>query len=143
MVATVVETNEVEKWLFSTLSLDSIMLALIGSRIYESVAPPETDYPYVVYQYSGGHDVQGIPSVRVMTRTEYLVKAITNEPNSDALVSVVKRIDELLHGASGAVGATGYVLSCVRVHPVSLLEIDAGIQYRHRGGVYQIQVQPQ
>ena len=52
------------------------------------------------------------------------------------------RIDELLHGVRGSIPGLS-VLSCVREAPVAYAEIENGIQYRHLGGLYRLQVRPE
>lgn len=139
----IVETFEIEQWLYGLLSLDSQMDTLIDGRVFVDMADQGTIFPYVVFSFMAAHDVIVVGGVRVMTAAVYQIKAITDQANADVLAPIAKRIDELVDGQSGVVGSTGRILAAVRQSPVAMSEEDSGIQYRHRGGLYRIWAQPQ
>lgn len=133
-------------WLRATLAADSTLVALIGGagspRIYDAPAPESAAYPYVVYKpYTPGRDLAVIGGIRVWSELLYIVKAVHRaESYADPLQTLAERIDALLHRASGAVTG-GQVIACVRVSPLELPELKNSVNYRHLGGVYQLQVQ--
>jgi hypothetical protein len=126
-----------ETWLYSKLSADATLLGLVSTRIYGYVAPPQTTYPLVIYQYQAGHDVGGVSAVRIMSQEVYVVKAVGRDTSFSTLKPIAKRIDELLHRASGST-ADGQVLACVREQPFRMVEVEDGIEYRYLGGIYRI-----
>lgn len=135
MVATF-ELDDVETYIYSKLSADTTLASLIAGRIFDGIADQGTEFPYVVYNFQSGHDVNEVYGRRVMTAATYLIKAIDNRPNTTRLIPIVKQIDALINGQSGSVGATGTILAAVRQSPVAMPEEDGGVQYRHRGGLY-------
>lgn len=134
------ETTLIDQWIEATLSAASAVTDLVGTRIYADVAPPNIEYPFVVYQLQSPDDVRGVSSARILTSTLYVVKAVSIGTNFNALQPVVEAIDGVLHQASGPVTG-GQVLACVRERPFRLVEVNEGNTYRHLGGEYRIQVQ--
>jgi len=126
-----------DAWLYSRLSGDGVLASLVGSRIFGQIAPRDAEYPLVVFQFQGGHDVGGVNATRIMTQEVYLVKAAAKSSSFDTLKPIAARCDELLHGARGAT-TDGVILACVREQPIKLVEIEDGVQYRILGGIYRI-----
>lgn len=142
------ELSRVETWLFGVLAADAPLTALIGGagnqRIYGEVAPQDSTWPCVVYQFQGGHDVGGGTgaSHRIMVDGLWLVKAIMPSKSFAGLVPIVDRVDTVLRASSGgAAGADGVVFASVREQPFRLVELDEGVTYRHLGGLYRIWTQ--
>lgn len=134
-----IETARVEEWLYTLLSGDATLSAIVGSRVYGYVAPAGTTSPWVVFNYQSGHDVRGMGPARIMVSAQYQVKAVGQYDGFGMLKSVADRIDALMQGASGSV-VDGQVLACVRQSPVAYVEVSDGMQYRHLGGLYWIVV---
>jgi hypothetical protein len=137
-----------EQWLQEVLAGDTGLVALLpkypgaNPSIYGYVAPDNAPYPVVIYSYHSGSDVYGSGTARIMSHLVYQVKAVGEGASFSTLGPIADRIDELLHGALG--GVTGLsVLSCIREAPVAYAEIENGIQYRHLGGLYRLQVRPE
>jgi hypothetical protein len=137
-----------EQWLHGMLAGDAQLVALLpkypgaSPAIYGYVAPENVPYPVVIYSYQSGDDVYGSGKMRIMSQLVYQVKAVGAGATFSVLAPVADRIDELLHGAFGSVAGLS-VLSCMRRAPVAYAEIDNGIQYRHLGGLYRLQVRPE
>jgi hypothetical protein len=131
-----IETYQAETWLYATLAASP---ALAGGRVYQGVAPQGAVFPYVVYQFQGGADLDTTSVARVWADLVYLVKAVTNASSFAAIQSVADAIDSRLHGARGTT-ATAAIDACVREQPFQLTETDEGVNYRHLGGVYRLKV---
>ena len=129
------ETLIIEGWLDSRLQLDLVLAELVGDRIYGHLAPPEAAHPLVVFTAQGPRDIRGVGTARIMIDALYQVKGIDRGRSFAPLEPIARRLDELLHGASGATDA-GWVLGCVREEPISYSEVDDGTEYRHLGGLY-------
>ncbi len=126
-----------DAWLYSQLSSDAFLSSLVSDRIYGQVAPRDAEYPLIVFQFQGGHDVSGVNATRIMTQEVYVVKAAAKSTSFEILKPIAARLDELLHGARGAT-PDGVILACVREQPIKLVEIEDGVQYRLLGGIYRI-----
>lgn len=116
--------------------------ALLGGRVYAAEAPQGATLPYVVFSLMGGSDdLTELGANRVWANVLYLVKAVGQGPSYAALEPTVDAIDARLHRAAGPVGSTAYVDACVREQPFRLAETsDAGLPYRHAGGLYRLRV---
>jgi hypothetical protein len=132
----VVETWPAEQFILAALSAAP---AVAGGRIYQGIAPQGSAFPYVVYQFQGGADLDTLRVVRVWADLVYLVKAVTNASGFAPVRAIANEVDARLHGASGA-ATDGYVDACVREQPFQLTEADGGVNYRHLGGVYRLKV---
>lgn len=139
----------VEQWLQSVLVGDAVLVAMLGKHpsthqcVYAYVAPDKAAFPFVVYSYQSGSDVYGSGKARIMSQLTYQVKAVGQGAGYTPLAPIADRIDALLHGAAGAIPGLA-VLSCIREAPVAYPELDDnGIQYRHLGGLYRLQVRPE
>lgn len=124
-----------ETWLFGILDSDPSLRALV-SRVSSYPAPRDTQFPYVVYQFSSGQDVRGTGPNRVGVSGEWLVRVIAETSSFVGdLQRAADRIDSLLHAASGQ-----SIWACVRLRPFQLVENISGRQIRHLGGFYRIWV---
>lgn len=134
------ETVLADAWIEAQLSGSSAVTNVVSNRIYSDVAPPNIDYPFIVYYVISPDDVRGVSSQRIMSSTIYLVKATALSSDYAALQPLVEAIDAALDGQSGAVTG-GNVLMCSRQRPHRQAETLDGNTYRHLGGEYLIQVQ--
>ncbi len=131
------ETLVAEQWLYTVLSTDSQLAAVVGTRIYAYIAPENATFPYVVYQNQAGRDVRGVGPLRIMANLLYVVKVVGQTNTFGALETAANRIDAVLQAASGT-PTRGTVIACVREQPFALVEsLDTG-QYRHLGGIYRL-----
>jgi hypothetical protein len=134
-----VETFAVRKWIYELLSQDASLNGLIGDKIYHNVAEPSAQPPYVIYSVLSSDDVTGIGSFRIMNEATVLVKAVGEGASTLPLKDVVNRIDEILHGASGAADGH-YILGCEREKVVEYSEYDQGRLWHYVGCQWRIYV---
>jgi len=131
----------VETALYGWLSTDSSLTAALGgTAVFNTVVPPGTARPYVVFFNAGGgyaniwHDS---PHQNLV----YMVKAV-----ADAL-SAAATIDELLedrlHHAEGSLSVTGYTtLWLARENESQLVEAAAnGDRIYHCGAYYRLRIE--
>lgn len=135
-----IEVVYADQWLYSQLSADTTLSALVGVRIYSYVAPAGTPTPFVIYAYQGGQDVAEVGNHRIFNSGLYQVKAVNQGLSMAEIAPVAHRIDEILHRSSGGV-VGGSILACVREQSISYVEHGNGVRYNHLGGIYRIIVQ--
>lgn len=151
------ELAVVEEWLGEVLPGDTALVAAIvaagntdgAEAIYFTEAPEEARYPFVIYQYQGGpagggavdvtagFDINNAGPGRVCVQSSWVVKAVGDGLATLPLRPIVVAMDALLCDATGST-ATGEVLACKRIGPVSYPEVDGSRRFRHRGGLYRI-----
>ena len=138
----------ISDWVNDTLAGDAPLQALLGGtpaaaalRIIAGVAPTGTAFPYVNFVVGPEGRIVGAISAEVMARFTISVKAVGKGPSYSPLIPVVQRFHALLAGAVNRVTPLGTVLSVIRVGALQYPERDQGIEYRHLGGLYQINVQ--
>lgn len=134
------ETALTDQWVEATLLAHAPLTAFVSTRVYPDLAPPDITMPFVVYQEQSSDDVRGVGPTNILTTTVYVVKAIAQGSNFDALQPVAEAIYGALHNASGTITG-GRVLTCLRDQPFRLTEFTDGKTYRHLGGRFSIQVQ--
>lgn len=132
------ELSAADKWLYTTLSGDAALAAIVGTRVYDTLAPEGSAFPCVVFSYQGGHDVHTNGPGRVMVSALYQVKVIGKDGAFSELTSAAERIDELLHARHGS--NTDGLAWAVREQPIKYMETDSGVRYYHLGGLYRIYV---
>jgi hypothetical protein len=136
-VSTVETVEVIEPWLFSLLSLDATLEGMVGDRIVGTVADDELNDPYVVFSLNSTRDVNGIGSLRVMTDNLYVAKVVGRVQAWEPLLPIARRVTTLLEGATGSTVA-GHVLGVRREQVVQYVEVDAGQQWRHVGGLFRV-----
>jgi len=134
------ETVAIDKWLYSLLSTDATLLGAAPGGVHADAAPRGTAFPLVIIALQDATDGMSFNGTRILVRATYQVKVVGQGASYSALDTAAGRIDALLHRASGSVSG-GVIYSCVRVEPFRYREDLDGIEYRHLGGFYEIQVQ--
>lgn len=133
----------VESALKSYAGLDAVSPGLT-QRVYSQYAPADAQYPFIVWQVaSPARDIRGVGVIRVMVDTLYIVKAVAQVDSYAPLAPVARAIDSALTAPDQIAVADGFILSSVREEQFSLVEVEAGKQYRHFGGQYKIHAQAQ
>jgi len=137
------EPSVIAKWIYGTLTGDAALAAIVGTRVYEDVAPQGAAMPYIVFQMqSPGNDLNALGSRRVIATPLYVIRGIAQTASyTGNLATIAERIDVLLHGQQQRVGTNDGYVWCYRERPFRLAEVRDGIQYRHSGGVYRILTQ--
>ncbi len=97
----------IEEALYSHLAADAGVSALVGDRIYPTLAPQEAELPYLVYQRVSGPRVRshGGPSGLAHPRFQ-ITGAAETYPSLRAVMNAVRAA---LDGFKGTMGGTGGV----------------------------------
>lgn len=89
---------------------------LVSGRIYRDMMPQSVDaYPAIVIQHTSATPVTANGTARILSSDLWLVKVIGQGESQTPITAIGDRIDTVLQGFSGAVGATG-----VYVPPLNL-----------------------
>lgn len=129
------ETALAFEWLYTRLSGDATLQALVGQRVYRHIAPAGAALPCVVLSYQASSDLTMVSTNRVWAAVIVSVKVVGKGGSYGTLRAAYDRIDELLHGASG-----GAVIACVREFQFDYAEMDNGVVYENVGGQYRLLV---
>lgn len=140
------EQAMVTQWVMEQLTSKATDLDAISSglslRIYEDFAPTEASYPLIIVQCQvPPRDVRGVGVSRVMVDTLFIVKAVAQVTSYGPLAPIAGVIDNAMTSSVGSPVADGAVFTSIRDEQFALVEVDAGVQYRHFGGQYKIQAQ--
>lgn len=131
------------------LKASGAITAIVGSgsaaRIYQDIAPQGAAFPRIVYASLAPRDVSAVGAIRIASSDEWLVKAVCQTAGyGDAtLVALTDAINTQLHGDNGVSGAVvgGNIVHSYRKRPFRLAELNNGIHYRNKGGIYSIMAQ--
>ena len=134
------ETVAIDTWLYTVLHGDATLLAAAPGDVHADAAPRGSVFPLVIFALQDATDGMGVNGTRILTRATYIVKVVGQATGYKALDTAASRVDTLLHRASGSV-VGGTIYSCVRTEPFQYREDLDGVEYRHLGGLYEIQVQ--
>lgn len=136
------ETAIVDNWLYTTLSGDATLIALVGTRDFVFLAPPFTSLPCVTFGYlPGGEDIRALDNVHALSKLFYEIKAVGEGNNIANLKPIGDRLDALLSGVVADLSAAR--LRVGRDSPVERSDVLAGTtRHCHLGGVYRIWCSP-
>ena len=120
-----------------------VTLAELPDRVWPEVAPTGTASPWVVYNIAPPVDVLSIGSApRLMSGVSLTVQVVGQVRSYDSLTDAARVIYDAMHGAlNRPVPAGGVILTARREGGVQYPEQAAGIEYRHLGHTFQVEVQ--
>lgn len=130
------ESEVVAEWLHDTLSGDAALMALV-TGVYDTLAPQNSQPPFVVFQEQSGRDVLTVAARRIMYSGVWLAKGIVKGGSFVPLLAIMARVDALLGHTSGTTDE-GAVLSCTRRSTVRYVETAGGVAYRHLGALFDV-----
>ena len=136
------EIQQAKVWLYEALHDNSDIESIVGTRIYADYAPNVPSaraYPYILFNYMGGNDVDGLGTARIFSEPLFQVRAVfEGRPDDDARL-LDKRIDDVLQVAAYQQSGDYYFTSR-RESPVDRLETDpsTGKRYFNLGGMYRL-----
>lgn len=140
------ESLHIGKWIFHTLSTDTILAPLVGARIYSDEVAEGALFPAIVFNLQAGRDFQGTGGKRLLTRPLYQIKVIARGGGSNASASasasalpIITRVDEILQNTKAEI-YDGYVFSARREQEINYREKggETGSYFKHVGGLYRI-----
>lgn len=119
------------------------LVALVGSRVYDSRAPVEATYPHVIFQYMTGADYSSGENV-FASEPRFTVKGVDRAEDSETAGDIAGHIFDALktQKVNVVLGAqTYFVASPVRLMPVDYVEVSGDETYYHVGGIYRFFVE--
>jgi hypothetical protein len=135
------ESGTAARWIVQTLKADATIVAAVGAKVFDTQAPQGTVAPYILVEEYRSNDIMGVGPIRFKADLQYIVKYVKQTQSFVEMEPVAERIDALLHVGSGAPSGGGTILACQRVRTLKYSEPDEGLEYRHLGGIYFLQVQ--
>lgn len=127
------EFQDIETFIHTTLSNSGD----IGVDVYPYFAPQGADFPCVVFNLqTPKKDLMTLGTDRIMTNLMYQIKVIGKDCAFEDVDEIAANIDILLHGSSGTNGN----LVITRDNPISYIEVANGVNYMHRGALYNIKI---
>jgi len=138
------ELRGCDSFVYSRLTGDPTLAALIGTKVYTRPAPSGTAPPYVIMTFLSSVDRNALgPGTRILTRPLYLIRCITTDPNTNIADQIADRIDDLLVGHFGSVPAQNiFIGMIVREEAIRYEEVSpSGIVTQHTGGRYRMFVE--
>lgn len=134
------ETFVADDWLFSTLSGDATLAAIVGNRIYPSPPAPSTAYPLIIVELLAAPLRKTADDTVIWVEADYLIKVYVKGRSYNNARAAAFRVNELLHKKRGTT-ADGIVVSSSRVETQRGAEEESDAQYRWVGGIYQLLAQ--
>lgn len=141
------EIQQAKAWIYATLFANVDIAAAVGTRIYSDYVPePPANrvYPYIVYNFMGGVDVDGLGTNRLQSQPLFQVRVVTNGTNGNGRPTttdrrVDKRITDVLGTAVHQLSGDFY-FTARREQPIDRAELDAatGKQYHNLGGLFRL-----
>lgn len=134
-----IEAGWVATWIYGYLAGDAQLVAIVGARITESVAPGTYTFPYVRFDFvDAGTDVviQGMTRSRVNMVVK--IRAIGKDVAFSALTAAANRIDALFQAKTEPVLAQNARIISYREQAVRDSDLQDGVIYRHLGGQYRV-----
>lgn len=126
----------IRRALYAKLTGDATLAALIGTRVYDGIAPQSATYPLVVLQHQAGVDAYTFAG-RAFEDHVWLVRAVDKAGSADTADDIAARIDDVL--TDGALAITGRrQLYLKRETTVRYPEVDGDITYRHSGATFRL-----
>lgn len=136
------DSSAIDDALVAALLADSTLMALVPDGVYVDEAAPNAQR-FVIVSLVDAPDTQGFGG-RAFETPLYLVKAVTLATSGTNVKAAAARIDAVLENAQLTIA--GY--ACLKVQRDSRFRVttvdaqDASLRWHHRGGRYEIMVQP-
>lgn len=136
------EIQQAKTWIYGALHGNADIAAAVGTRIYDSYVPEppaSRTFPYIVFDFLGGLDVDALGTARLASRPLFQVRVVVEGRPSTTAKLVDKRIDDVLQVASYQPSGDFY-FTARREQPVDRHEYDAGTgkHYSNLGGLYRL-----
>jgi hypothetical protein len=136
------DPSDVDAAICARLGNDAALLAIVPNGVWYAIAPPGSQkFVTVTRQFNEDVDQFGD---RAWERFQYAVKAVTLGTSGVDAKAAAARIDELLHDAVDLVVVGYHTMRCRRIAPIRFPEVEeqSDTQWQHRGGEYELWMQP-
>jgi hypothetical protein len=126
----------IDKWIYETLSADTALAALVGTRIGSELSVAQWSGPYVTFEAQGTRTIRSISGEILDTDSLYSVAGVTQGSSFAPTAAIASRIRALLDNRN--VTVTGGSITCFMERENREAESIEGVPYRYLGGVYRI-----
>lgn len=126
----------IDTWLYATLSGDSALTALVGTRIGSELSSAQWAGPYVTWDAQSTRPIRSISGEILDTDSLFSVEAVTQSGSFASAAAIASRVRALLDGRN--VTVTGGSIACFRERELRTAESVEGVPYRALGDVYRI-----
>lgn len=135
------ELGPVDNFVHDALAAKTNLNTLVGGQIWRRRAPQSGTYPYCLFGFQSGPDIQGLGLVRLLTRPLYFAKLVFRGPSvTSAIDTALNELDDAMGKVSVAVSG-GYVISARRLSILDYEETSpTSGEIIHRGGLYRLDV---
>lgn len=137
-------TTPVRRGLYGKLAGDTTLNALLGApaagyskSIYHNQAPPNANYPFVIFQKSSGVPTETFADPSALETDVWLVKAIDRNTSADTAEAVASRVAVLLNDATLSISGST-LLYLRRESDVEYPEVSDGVLFQHVGALYRL-----
>lgn len=143
------EQQQAMEWAYGRLSQDQALADAVGvdladlpDRVWPDVAPGGTPSPWVVFSTVTATDRAAVgPVDRISTVVPMDVRATAQARSYDPLAPIARAIYRALHGRTNDDLADGGVMLCaLRTSGLQYPEKAEGIEYRHLGHTFQVEI---
>lgn len=143
------ETVQAMEWAYqSILALPGLSDALgvpptgLESRVWSEVAPGDTGSPWITYRVTDSEDANALGGQPRIFSTVPMDLKVVGEARHWQQIAAVARLLYGLHGQTNVpIGNGGTILTVQRTGGIQYPEQAGGIEYRHLGHQFQVEVQ--
>jgi hypothetical protein len=89
-------------WIFTKLTTDATLTALIGTRVYRDQAPEAATFPFVTFTQIDAVPVKNAFADILMDGERWQITAVDNGKSYTKVNSIAARLRNLLHKTSGS-----------------------------------------
>lgn len=125
------ETSRGMSWLYSTLSGDATLAALLPGGVWRDMAAPGSATPFLVISLQSATDVIAAGGYRQMVNALFQINLAAPASQYATIVSASDRVDALLGRTSGQT-SDAYILSCTREQTLELPRVEDGVLWSTR-----------
>ncbi|MEK6281876.1 MAG: hypothetical protein AABN95_16100 [Acidobacteriota bacterium] len=138
------EVQQAKAWIYTVLAANSDIASACGTRIYDSYvpgAPASRTYPFVIFNFMGGNDINALGTSRLLSTPLFQVRVVCEGRPTATIRLVDKRISDVLGVAVYQLSGDWY-FTARREQPLDRPELDAatGRQYHNLGGLFRLYI---
>lgn len=139
------EARAVSRWLYAQLSSAPAVRALVGTRLYDTLAPQQSpdevpELPCVIWNLSSGGALAAAGADRrVLVELRMAIQAYALGGGYGEADAVAAAVDDALAGAAGSVSIGGrdyWIATAQQESPVRTLDLEDGQRVHRVGGIY-------
>lgn len=132
------ETSAIEQSLYTALTSEAGITAVVGTRVYAYLAPQGAVMPYIVYAPVAGEIEANCTHEQQTVEPLYIVRAVSEGGGMSTVQTLAALIRSAIETTAESVVAGVQLLGCYRESTVEYVEIFEGKRYCHAGGAYRV-----